>query len=994
MRSVNSKILYCLLFIHNISILSFKMGAQQYDFKNYSVENGLPYIQIFALYQDNLGYLWSGGYGGASKFNGKTFQHYSPKNGLANHYINCINQQKNQLLIGTIDGLSLIENQSKSVTRNFTTKNGLPSNKINALCHDFKSKTWIGTSEGLCFLENNKIIGVSILKNQSINCLYYTSDNGLWIGTNNGLYNLNNDQLTLYSVFDGLTNNSVLCISKNNITNELIIGTQNGLSVLNLVTKKILNYHISNGLLDETINVITCDEEGLIWIGGKNGLLSFNGKEFTYFTIRQDNNSNNIVSLLIDYEKNLWIGTHNGLFKYRGKGFASYTKDDGLGGAFVYQIIKDKNNNLWLTTENNGVFKFENGFFKNYSAKNGLLDNTTKCILENEDGSIWVGTSLGISKFKNEKFENLIYGANFKQQAPINCFFKDKQNNIWVGGRNGLCCMKKYKSNYITTYYKLPTNISDYDVWSIKQDNNGNIWAGTYLAGLYKLEGQQFVNQNAKTKTDIETVLEIEFDNNNNLFGATLNGVLILNTNTFETKFLSEKDGLNSELVYSIKISANKKYLWAGTNQGISKINLEKLNQNITDIISFNKADGFSGVECNTHGIFEDEESNIWFGTVNGLIKYSPKEFILNDNLSKTNISNFKLAFKDTILNKNVQLNYFNNNITIYFDGISLTNPDKVLYTYKLEGFDKSWSPNTEINYAKYDNLPAGNYTFKVKSCNSEGIWNIEPTTFSFEIKSPFYKTWWFTLIIVIGVSTIIILIFRVRLFQIKRKQQLEFEGKVEISKSELKALRAQMNPHFVFNSLNSIQHYILNSKGEEAVRYLSKFAKLIRLILQNSEKAVVTINEDLESIILYLELEKMRFENKFNYSITIHPGVNADYDEIPPMLIQPYLENAILHGINPKEGEGKIEIDIQIFNQFIKISIKDDGIGRVKSQSLQSLQPAARHKSLGMKITKDRVRILNSIHHSNLNVNIIDLYDKKNNAIGTQVDLFVPYDK
>lgn len=994
MKSVNSILLYCLLFIHNISILSYKMGAQQYNFKNYSVENGLPYIQIFALYQDNLGYLWSGGYGGASKFNGKTFQHYSPKNGLANHYINCINQQKNQILIGTIDGLSLIENQSKSVTRNFTTKNGLPSNKINALCPDFKSKTWIGTSEGLCFLENNKIIAVSILKNQSINCLFYTIDNGLWIGTNNGLYNLNKEQVTLYSVFDGLCNNTVLCVSRNNLTNELLIGTQNGLSVFNLETKKILNYHISNGLLDETINVITCDENGLIWIGGKNGLLSFNGKEFTYFTIRQDNNSNNIISLLIDYEKNLWIGTHNGLFKYRGKGFASYTKDDGLGGAFVYQIIKDKKNNLWLTTESNGIFKFENGFFKNYSFKNGLLDNNTKCILENDDGSIWVGTNLGISKFKNEKFENLIYGANFKQQAPINCFFKDKQNNIWVGGRNGLCCMKKYKSNYITTYYKLPTNISEYDVWSINEDKNGNIWAGTYLAGLYKLVGQQFVNQNANTKEDIETVLEIEFDKNNNLFGATLNGILILNTNTFETKFISEKDGLNSELVYSIKLSANKKYLWAGTNQGISRINLEKLNQNITDIISYNKADGFSGVECNTHGIFEDDESNIWFGTVNGLIKYSPKEFIVNDNLSKTNISNFKLAFKDTILKNNDQLNYFNNNITIYFDGISLTNPDKVLYTYKLEGFDKSWSPNTEINYAKYDNLPAGNFTFKVKSCNSEGIWNIEPTTFSFEIKSPFYKTWWFTFIIIIGVSTLIILIFRVRLFQIKRKQQLEFEGKVEISKSELKALRAQMNPHFVFNSLNSIQHYILNSKGEEAVRYLSKFAKLIRLILQNSEKAVVTINEDLESIILYLELEKMRFENKFNYSITIHPGVNADYDEIPPMLIQPYLENAILHGINPKEGNGTIDIEIQIVNQFIKISIKDDGIGRVKSQSLQSLQPAARHKSLGMKITKDRVRILNSIHHSNLNVNIIDLYDKNNNAIGTQVDLFVPYDK
>ena len=202
------------------------------------------------------------------------------------------------------------------------------------------------------------------------------------------------------------------------------------------------------------------------------------------------------------------------------------------------------------------------------------------------------------------------------------------------------------------------------------------------------------------------------------------------------------------------------------------------------------------------------------------------------------------------------------------------------------------------------------------------------------------------------------------------------------------------MNPHFVFNALNSIQHYILNSKGDEAVKYLSKFAKLIRIILNNSEKPITTINEDIEAIKLYLELEKMRFENKFDYSINIDSSIDGDYDEIPPMLIQPYLENAILHGINPKEGNGHINISIKVVNQFIKISIKDDGIGREKSKAVQSLQPAARHKSLGMKITKDRVRILNTIHQSNLNVNIIDLYNDKNEAIGTQVDLFIPYIK
>lgn len=971
-----------------------RLNAQQYNFKNYSVENGLPYIQIFTLFQDNLGYLWSGGYGGASKFNGKTFQHYSPKNGLANHYVNCITQHNNQVLIGTIDGLSIIDNYSKKITANYTIKEGLPSNKIIALCSDLKSRTWIGTSVGLCYLENKKIILSKKLNNTAINCLNYSTDNGLWIGTKNGLFNLKNDQLILYTTIEGLSDNNITCLAKNYVTNELIIGTKNGLNILDLETKKIIKFHVNNGLLDEEIASITCNEHGVVWIGGKNGLVSFNGKEFSYYTIRQDNNSNNVVALLTDYEENLWIGTHNGLFIYKGKAFTSYSKNEGLGSSFVFQIIKDKSENLWLTTENNGVYKYEDGYFKNYSTKNGLSDNDTRCVLENNDGTILFGTSSGLSKFKNERFENLISGKNFKQEGPINSLFKDVNNTIWVGGKNGLCAIKQNKSNYVTTYYKLPTDIKDYEVWSIKQDNNGQIWAGTYLAGLYKLEGNQFVNQSQYFKLNVETALEIEFDDLNNLYAATLNGVLVLNIKTGQSKLIAEKDGLNSELVYSIKISNDKKYIWVGTNQGISKINLSSIFQNNLEINSYTKADGFEGVECNTHGIFEDKDGSVWFGTVNGLMKFSPKELSVNDNLSKTTISNIKLAFADTLLANGSKLDFSNNNITFYFDGISLTDPEKVLYTYKLEGFDKSWSPNTEINYAKYDNLPAGKFTFKVKSCNSDGIWNIEPTTFSFEIKSPFYKTWWFFLIVIILISTIIAFIFRWRLHQIKRKQQLEFEGKVEISKSELKALRAQMNPHFVFNSLNSIQHFILNSKGEEAVKYLSKFAKLIRLILQNSEKAIVTINEDLESIILYLELEKMRFDNKFNYIITIHPGVNADYDEIPPMLIQPYLENAILHGINPKDGNGTIEINITIVNQFIKISIKDDGIGRVKSQSLQSLHPSNRHKSLGMKITEDRVRILNSIYHSNLNVNIIDLYDQQQNATGTQVDLFVPYDK
>lgn len=973
---------------------SLKHKAQQYNFKNYSVESGLPYVQIFAMYQDSKGYLWSGGYGGASKFNGKTFQNYSPKNGLANHYVNAIIEDQFHLItIGTIDGLSVID-KVKGQISNYNMKDGLPSNYITSFCLDHRIGLWTGTNNGLCIWDGKKVIQIPFFKNSNITSLLYSDKYGVLVGTSKGLYKQIKNSIEFQLIIDTI---NITCISESKSNSTIYAGTNVGLYMLDLIKKSTRIFHVSNGLIDETITSVLCQKNGTVWIGSKTGLISFNGNDFSYFTIGFDNNSNHIRSLLIDYEENLWIGTHSGLYKYRGKGFTVYDRQNGLGSAFIYQITRDKNDNLWFGTESNGVFKFSNGFFKNYSVKQGLLDNKVAAILPMDDGSVWFGSDKGISVFKNEKIETLFHASNFKQESPINCFYKDKKNSVWVGGQNGLCAIKKNGKTYSITYYKLPVKSLEkegYQVWSIIEDNNGFIWAGTYLEGLFKLEGNEFKQQSITSPEPVSTALDLCKDQFGNIYVATLNGVLMFNPDRHNYKIISEVEGLSSELVYAIGITKDNQYLWAGTNQGINRINVKKLQYDFIDILKYGKAEGFSGVESNTHGIYEDADSCIWFGTVNGLIKYSPKEFIENDNLSKTTITNIKLSYADTLLASGSVLPYSLNNISFYYDGICLTAPEKVLYSYKLENYDKEWSPPSDVNSTKYDNLPPGKYTFKVKSSNNEGIWNIEPVEFVFIIKSPFYKTWWFILACILFASAFVITVFRLRLMQIKRKQQLEFEQLVEVSKAELKALRAQMNPHFVFNSLNSIQHYILNNKGDEAAKYLNKFAKLIRIILNNSEKPTVTVNEEIEALGLYLELEKMRFENKFEYTFSVDSSIDSDYDEIPPMLIQPYLENAILHGINPKEGNGHIHIYIKVVNQFIKISVTDDGIGREKSRAIHSLQPAARHKSLGMKITKDRVRILNNLHQSNLNVNIIDLYNDKNEPIGTRVDLFIPYIK
>jgi sensor histidine kinase YesM len=211
------------------------------------------------------------------------------------------------------------------------------------------------------------------------------------------------------------------------------------------------------------------------------------------------------------------------------------------------------------------------------------------------------------------------------------------------------------------------------------------------------------------------------------------------------------------------------------------------------------------------------------------------------------------------------------------------------------------------------------------------------------------------------------------------------------MSRIELKALRAQMNPHFIFNSLNAIQHYIFNTRGDEAVKYLNKFARLVRIILNNSDKPTVSVGEDLEALKLYLELEQMRFEGKFEYIIETDDTVDPDYDIMPPLLMQPYVENAILHGLNPMPGKGFLSIKLRATNNFLICTIEDNGIGRVRSSEIRRTMPVNRHRSMGMKITEDRLRILNEINNSRLSVLVTDLENENGEPTGTRVELFVP---
>jgi ligand-binding sensor domain-containing protein len=962
----------------------FKQGdAQSYFFRNYSVDDGLPFVQVSAIYQDSKGNLWTGGYGGLSKFDGYTFKNFTPHDGLLNYSVTSITEDnEGNIWIGTINGINKFDGKKFS---SYDTKLGLISNNITCILKDHKGNLWFGTSEGLSRLEDNTFINYTIQKGlagNNIRCLYEDRKKNIWIGTNNGMSMFDGKNFNNYSIMDGLAGNTVNGIAQDS-AGGVWIATSEGLSKLKNNT--FINHTTEEGLSDNDIKTVICDKRNNIWIGTPKGIAKVKRFEFKNYTLSTEVNSNIVNCIYQDYEQNIWIGTFNGLYKYRSDLFEVYSQREGLSNNFIYSIIRDKQDKLVVGTNGGGIYiEGEDGFL-NYSIKEGLPDRKVNAAFKDDNGDLLLGTDNGISVYNGNKL-SLSKKYDSLTGEAVNIFFKDSKGNLWIGSNGAVF---KYNGDSLKKY--VPSSFSQHpSVWSIHEDKQGNLWFATYLGGLFLFDGTGFIEQSRRLGFKSDSYFTILEDKDGILYFSSFNGVYAYDPKTKKSTNFGLNDGMSSELVYSMAFNNEKTEVWAGTNQGLSKIDIEAFKKTGEKIINtYGKDEGFSGVECNTNGIYNDTDGAIWFGTVNGLIKYIPGEYIENKTLAKININTIRLFYQDTTLPQKSVLPYDINNISFNYSGICLTNPRKVRYSHILEGFDKKWSPVGFERTVTYSNLPPGKYTFKVKCTNNEGVWTETPAEFSFTIKAPFWKTMWFYITLFLLTVSAVIISTRLRIRNIRKKEKRKTELNKKIANIELQALRAQMNPHFIFNTMASIQHYISNNDTDAALKYLSKFAKLMRSIIGNSKQQMIPIAEELHALNLYLELEIMRFTDKFEYSIIVDENIDANYDRIPSMLIQPYVENAIIHGLLPKEGHGKISIHLQKQTDSILCTIEDNGIGRERSNEFKKNR-VQQHKSMGMSITQERLDILNSSLNQNLNAQIIDLFENGKPA-GTRVQIMIP---
>ena len=334
---------------------------------------------------------------------------------------------------------------------------------------------------------------------------------------------------------------------------------------------------------------------------------------------------------------------------------------------------------------------------------------------------------------------------------------------------------------------------------------------------------------------------------------------------------------------------------------------------------------------------------------------------------------------------------YQQNQIRFDFIGINLRNPEGVRYKWKLEGLENNWSPAEADNFATYSNLGPGKYVFKVMAANEDGVWNEVPERFAFEILPPFWATWWFKAFITSIIVILLYISYYLRVKQIKRRNESE-KQKIILQKNivelEQQALQLQMNPHFIFNALNSISAFVGRSDTVEARRYLSKFAGLMRLTLENARETYIPLEDELKLLGNYLDLELLCHNNSFTYTFEIDPALEAIL--LPPMMLQPFLENAILHGIMPLKGVGHIELKLKKETNYIQVEIVDNGIG-INASMTNKGNVSDGHNSIAYELAKKRLQLLqeNGSQPAEIVVEDRSIYGES----GTIVKIKMPYE-
>lgn len=674
---------------------------------------------------------------------------------------------------------------------------------------------------------------------------------------------------------------------------------------------------------------------------------------------------------------------------------------------------------VFVATENSGCFEWsdENGSLvqRALPLPDGSFPNF-KALLCDSRGNIWAGTaktlgggaSLYVLRPGKTNFEVAVLKLQpvRRMEETVNDLLEDSKGNIWAAtSYDGIYRIGPGAND--VDYFREQENFAegapDFNKWwvllNMAEAPNGHIWFALKSGGVIDFDPaarnfRVFNFENLLTSNDI---LSIEASGDGRIWVGTKNNGLQVFMPTSASKkailFLSNEDGPVSQYLSAIRRDLATGQLWLTTYNGL--IALAPTNGAVK---VYGMGAGLRNAYLNGKGLAVVGGLGVLIGQPNGfcLLRNEATKSQTSPDTLRVVLSDFKVFNQSKYFEKNIRnasevvLKPSENVFEFEFSAPTAPSADLVSYQFMLDGFDEKWYAADGRKSITYTQLPPGKYTLRVKALQTGNDFSPE-TTLAICILPHWWQTWWFVAALLFLLGLAVWAIIRYRTAQIRHEEQLKTAFYKELSEKEMIALRSQMNPHFIYNCLNSINNFIVRNNSQQAANYVTKFSRLIRLVLDNSQQQKIPLEKELEALRLYMDLEAMRFDGKFRYEVWVDDAVDEQYLQIPPLLVQPYVENAIWHGLMHKPEGGSVVVDVRLpAEDLLLIEITDDGVGRVRAAELES-KTALEHKSQGTLITAERLHNLNPKKPDQGKVSIHDLVDEQGQPCGTRVVLEIP---
>lgn len=978
---MNSKlqklIVFLLLFAHFLGFSQKFAPAKQLDHSN-----GLASEYIINAVNSPSGYLYVATKRGISKYDGYRFVNLSPSKAVWSQ----LYSKDNSIYYHDTEGLfqlNCLTDVATNILKNDFTDKDPNNDHFNNIFVDSKGRIW-GTDFNYVkyFSPKKKKLKTFLMDSENKALDHYSIfepiENEIWIASKNGLWVWDETSKKMQphknAELNSLGFSSAYFVNKNRVllateagavfeinptTNQLkkwknlpkdlraigFFSLQNEVFVY--TSKKV--YSIENKGYSEiyssgkkTINNATIDvKTGIIWISTDKGLVNLSpvnpGIENFNFPV-SDSLENNVISIVSPNKNELWALTDAGnIWSLQYKTWFLLFKNEEHKSFALNEV----GNKIILSTDA-GLFIWTGNFFEKIQIANFEVDAEIIKVLKISSNEVWVVYShKKMQRYSWPNFEplpdNFTNNEEFWKDNQWNDILVDKEDRIWlVGWMPKGFGINKYDP--VRHYFQ---DISDEKINKVESvfvgDYYNRIGFGNNSTLLFSAYGGfNKVDESGKVikKIDVLTypILDphiegLSEDESGNIFFATGEGLYIYRNDINKVVRISKVDGLPTDnLLHAYKVLAHGK-IAMGIAGGIVIINPKKiLNSQLQNSLELSQI------------------------KINGVVK----------NTSKTSL----------------ELSKDQTDLTLYFSNLSFLDPTKTSYQYRFDN-KKPWQELGHNPELSLNHISPGKYRIHIRA--QDNLYNAQEKTLELSIIAhpPFFKSNLFYVLLLILIIALVILIQK---YLSKRKQK-EAEYLRKIKETEMQMLRSQMNPHFMFNTLNSINSYIIQNKTEDASVYLTTFSKLMRSILQNSKEQTITLENELQTLKLYIQLESARLEHSFSYNINVDKNITESDILVPPLIVQPFVENAIWHGLRNKSEKGNLSISVYVNGaNELKIYVQDNGVGREKSAKLKTNQIS--HKSYGMEITRERLKMLDLDN----SIEIEDLYDTEKNALGTKV--------